>query len=168
MQVLVIRHAIAEERAEFAKSGLPDAERPLTEFGRRRMRKNARGLRRLGPRIDVLATSPYSRAAETAQILADTLGIAAVHPVDALTPDQHPSALLEWLHRQPADATVAVVGHEPHVGTLVTWLMSGQAEPRAELKKGGVALLEVGERAEAGRAVLQWLVTPAFLRTLAD
>lgn len=168
MQLLVIRHAIAEDRMEFAKSGLPDAERPLTEFGRRRMRKNARGLRRLGPGIDLLATSPYSRASETAQILADTLGISDVQTVDGLTPDHHPSAVLQWLRAQPADATVAVVGHEPHLGILITWLMSGQAEPRVELKKGGVCLLELGERVEPGHAVLQWLVTPSFLRSLAD
>jgi len=44
MQLLVIRHAIAMEREEYARTGRPDSDRPLTDTGRRRMRKNARGL----------------------------------------------------------------------------------------------------------------------------
>ena len=53
MQLLVIRHAIAEDREVFGNEGRPDSDRPLTEYGRRRMRKNARGLRRISPRLDL-------------------------------------------------------------------------------------------------------------------
>ena len=49
MRLLFIRHAIAEDRDEWAKSGRPDAERPLTDRGRERMRRAARGLTRLLP-----------------------------------------------------------------------------------------------------------------------
>ena len=71
MQLLVIRHAIAMEREEWAKSGRPDSDRPLTDTGRRRMRKNARGLQRVSPHPDVIATSPWLRAADTARVVAD-------------------------------------------------------------------------------------------------
>jgi phosphohistidine phosphatase len=168
MQLLIIRHAIAQDRVEFARSGRPDAERPLTDYGRRRMRKNARGLRRVIGRPDVLATSPLARAEETARILAETLGVGSVEPVEALVPERRSRDLLAWLQEQPAEATVAVVGHEPHLGTLVTWLMSGREAASVTLKKGGACLLDLGERAEAGTAVLQWLLTPAQLRAIAD
>lgn len=170
MQLLVIRHAIAEDREEFAESGRPDSERPLTDYGRRRMRKNARGLRRVSARPDVIGTSPYVRAAETARIVADVMGVGKVEVVDALTPEHRPRDLLEWLNRQASDATVAVVGHEPHLGMLITWLVSGREAPNAELKKGGVCLLQLGERVPpaGGTAVLHWLVTPAQLRAIAD
>src|SRR4029079_14353095 len=82
MRLLVIRHAIAEDRDEFANTGRPDGERPLTDAGRRRMRRNARGLRRLVGKFDVLATSPFTRAAETARIVADAMGIASPEVVD--------------------------------------------------------------------------------------
>jgi phosphohistidine phosphatase len=169
MNLLVIRHAIAEDREEFAASGRDDSERPLTRLGRRRMRRNARGLRRLAPTIDVLATSPYVRAAETASIVADTLGIKGdAVAVDALTPEQPSDALLSWLSTHPADATVAVVGHEPHLGRLVTWFLTGSSESHVVLKKGGVCLLDLGVRPAAGSALLQWLLTPGQLRSLAD
>ena len=53
MKLLVIRHAIAEDRDEFAYTGRPDAERPLTKQGRERMRRAAAGLAAEAPRIDV-------------------------------------------------------------------------------------------------------------------
>ena len=70
MQVLVVRHAIAEQREEFARTGKDDSQRPLTHDGRRKMRRGAVGLRAVVPAIDVLATSPLLRAVQTAEILA--------------------------------------------------------------------------------------------------
>ena len=70
MQVLVVRHAIAEQREEFAPTGKDDSQRPLTHDGRRKMRRGAVGLRAVVPAIDVLATSPLLRAVQTAEILA--------------------------------------------------------------------------------------------------
>src|SRR5882724_2462532 len=67
VRLLVVRHAIAEDPAVFAATGRSDAERPLTEKGRRRMRRVARGLKKLVPAIDGLATSPLVRAVETAE-----------------------------------------------------------------------------------------------------
>jgi phosphohistidine phosphatase len=168
MQLLVIRHAIAEDREEFAKTGRPDGERPLTDFGRRRMRRNARGLRRVVPKIDVLAASPYVRAAETAQIVADVLHLKPIETVDALTPEHHPHDLMEWLGRQGESDAIAIVGHEPHLGALITWFMCGREQSAAELKKGGAGLLEFDGPADHGKATLRWLLTPAQLRAMAD
>ena len=168
MQLLVIRHAIAEDREAFAKTGQPDSERPLTDDGRRRMRRSARGLFRAGARPDVLATSPYARAAETAHIVAHTLGIKSIEIVDALRPEHPPHDLVPWLSRHADGVVAGVVGHEPHLGVLITWLVSGRAESNVVLKKGGAALLDLGKRAEPGKAVLQWLLAPAHLRLMAD
>ena len=62
MQLLVIRHAIAVEREDFARTGKDDRLRPLTDEGRKKMKQGAKGLRQLAPRIDLLATSPLTRA----------------------------------------------------------------------------------------------------------
>jgi phosphohistidine phosphatase len=169
MQLLIIRHAIAEDRAEFAEKsqGTPDSERPLTEYGRRRMRKNATGLRRISPLPDLIATSPYERAADTARIVAETLEVKEVEVVPTLTPEHRPADLLPWLSRQNGEATIALVGHEPHLGILITWFVGGREAPNAELKKGGACLLQV-DRLEPGTALMRWLVTPAQLRAIAD
>lgn len=168
MELLVIRHAIAMEREEYALTGRPDSDRPLTDTGRRRMRRNARGLQRISPHPDLIATSPWLRAADTARVVAETLGVERMETVDAMLPDRHPRELAEWLNERGDLATVAVVGHEPHLGEVVTWLMSGNPGTHVEFKKGGACLLRIDGRVDAGSAMLQWHLTPAQLRALAD
>lgn len=167
MQLLVIRHAIAEEREPHAAAGGHDDDRPLTPFGKRRMRRNAEGLRRTASHIEVLAASPLVRAQQTARILADEYRVPEVETLEALRPERHPRELLTWMGKQSPDATVAVVGHDPHVSMLVTWCLSGREDPSVVFKKGGVALLEFDRKPAAGKAKLHWLMTPAQLRDLA-
>jgi phosphohistidine phosphatase len=169
MQLLVIRHAIAEDREDFAESGRDDAERPLTRIGRRRMRRNSRGLRRVAPAITKIASSPYVRALDTAKIVAEELDVKEeIAIVDALTPDHMSEALLPFLSSLPPDAAVAIVGHEPHLGRLVTWLMTGSSESHVMFKKGGACLLDLGVRPASGSAIMHWLLTPGQLRAVAD
>jgi len=172
MDLLVIRHAIAEDKKAFAASGRSDDQRPLTEAGRAKMRRAADGLRLTCPRVALLASSPLVRARETAEIVAPALGIARVEIVEALRPDRPFDELVVWLRRRVAPngdgvATVAVVGHEPHLSGLVTWLMTGMTESRMELKKGGACLLSFDGAASAGEAMLRWALTPSQLRELA-
>ena len=168
MQLLVIRHAIAMEREEWAKTGRPDSDRPLTDTGRRRMRKNARGLQRISPHPDLIGTSPWLRAADTARVVAETLGLERLETVDAMLPDHHPSDLADWLNDHTDLSTIAVVGHEPHLGELVTWLIGGSPGQNIEFKKGGACLLRIDDRVDAASALLQWHLTPSQLRALAD
>src|SRR6267142_2251429 len=81
MRLLVVRHAIAEDREAFARSHKDDANRPLTSEGRNKMERAALGLRALVPELDVLAASPYKRAFDTAEIIASAYGDLAVERV---------------------------------------------------------------------------------------
>jgi phosphohistidine phosphatase len=166
VQLLVIRHAIAEDRDTFASSGRDDSERPLTREGREKMRRAAAGLRRAVPTIDLLAASPYTRAMQTAELVAEAYGIGDIKKVDALVPDVPLQRFLVWIERRSATKVVAIVGHEPHLGELVTWLMSGLPESRVQMKKGGACLLEFEGQPGAGVGVLQWLMTSGQLRDL--
>jgi phosphohistidine phosphatase len=166
MQLLVIRHAIAEEREQFARSGRDDSERPLTADGRDKMRRTVEGLRRVVSRIDLLASSPYARAMQTAELVAEGYGIDDIKTVDALVPDAPLPQIQSWLQRKSTAKIVAVVGHEPQLGELVTWLMSGLREGRVEMKKGGAAMLEFAGQPGPGVGVLQWLLTAGQLRDL--
>jgi phosphohistidine phosphatase len=169
VELLVIRHGVAEERENFAAMGKDDSLRPLTKEGRRKMERGARALRRVLPALNVIATSPYTRATQTANIVAAAYDDVAVEQVDALTPDGRPQDFLAWLRTRDAGDRVAAVGHEPHLGALVYWLLTGEtAEGRIAMKKGGACLLELDPRPRAGKATLVWSLTPALMRRLGD
>jgi phosphohistidine phosphatase len=169
MQLLVIRHASAEDREAFASSGRSDSERPLTDDGREKMRSVVSGLRAVVPRIDLLASSPYARAMQTAEMVAGGFGLSrdSITVVDALTPDAPLQWLVSWLQRQAKPGVIAIVGHEPRLGDLVTWLMSGLSESRVAMKKGGACLLEFDGQPGPGIGVLRWLMTGRQLRGVA-
>lgn len=166
MRLLIVRHAKAEERELHAATGAPDAERPLTEAGRKSARKIGRALKEILPRIDVLAASPLVRARDTARLIAREYRKLDVTELAALTPGHSEKALLAWLDGQAEDATVAVVGHEPDLGRLASWLLTGRDRVFVTLKKGSACLLEFPERLAPGHGQLSWLIAPAQLRKL--
>jgi phosphohistidine phosphatase len=166
VELLVIRHAVAELRKVFAETGQDDTQRPLTKKGRRRMEAAVRGLRTLVPRIDMLAASPLVRAAQTAEIVAACYKSAERLELDPLAPTGDQRAILTWLQMQDEGSTIAIVGHEPDLGKLTSWLLATPDSHFLELKKGGVCLLEWPVNIAAGDAVLRWLLTAASLRKL--
>jgi phosphohistidine phosphatase len=164
MQILIIRHAKAGQRGLLGFIGKKDAARPLTDVGRRDMRKAARGLQKLVPEVDVLATSPLARARETADIVSRRYDNIPVMELAALAPGGSKEDVLAWLRDQKATATVALVGHEPDLGMLSSWLLGGGAESFLSLKKGAACLIEMSETPTPGSGRLEWLLPPAALR----
>src|SRR5262245_13093818 len=124
MKLLMIRHAIAEEREDFARTGKDDHLRPLTDEGRKKMKQNARGLKKLVHEIDLLATSPLTRAAQTGAILDSVFGGLSEVEVEQLSPDAEPREFLRWLRKQKGGC-VAVVGHEPSLSLILSSLLTG-------------------------------------------
>jgi phosphohistidine phosphatase len=167
VKLLLIRHAIAEEREDFALTGEPDEKRPLTETGRKKMKRAAQGLSNVAEKIDLIASSPLTRAMQTADILSKYFPDVPTTVIGALEPMQKYEVFLEWLQRLEEVETVAAIGHEPHLSGLAAWLMTGNEKPLFEFKKGGAALLEL-TTIESGAAQLRWLVTPSQLRAIDD
>lgn len=137
MRLTLIRHGIAEP----ADDDTDDFSRPLTKRGRKRFREVVRGLEALGVGFTHVVHSPKVRALETAQLLAPLLD-GVLEPTRLLLGKPGPGLLgLLSLHEQ-----VAVVGHEPHLSTLLSWLTVAQNARASgqtfELKKGAVAMLE--------------------------
>jgi phosphohistidine phosphatase len=178
MRLLVIRHAIAEPRERFARTDEDDDLRPLTRKGRRRMRRAARGLRALVPALDVLATSPLVRARQTADIVARAYGGPAPQTVEALRPDrneQRPDdggaegedeGVAPTTDREGGETTIAVVGHDPHLPALLTWLVTGERQSWLALRKGGACLVRFERELRAGAGEIRWLAAPAVLRRI--
>lgn len=167
MKLLIIRHGPAGDPEAWQAEGRDDRLRPLTPKGKKEVRKAATGLHQLVPTLDLLATSPWIRAAETARLVGKEYGC-EVTEIEALTSEQAPKDLAPWLHGQRGKESVGLVGHEPHLGLLVGYLLSGKSASFIELKKGGACLVEMEDPSRAGSGILQWLLTNRELRRLAE
>ena len=168
MQLLVIRHGIAENPSTVVATGQDDPGPPLSKEGKQMMKGVAAGLRELVEKVDVIGASPLLRAQQTAQIIAKAYNDLPVATVEDLLPDSDPPALVTWLGQHATVNVVAIVGHEPNLGRVVTWLMSGVKASRVALTKGGTCLLGFSDRVAAGNGTLQWLLTPSQLRRIGD
>lgn len=163
MQILLIRHARAEERRLLQR----DASRALTEDGRRRFRRAARGLCAELPELERIVTSPLTRARETAELLARANKHIEIESQPLLAPGKSLAKLVAWLAAQPPESCIALIGHEPDLGRLAGLLLTGQARSFMRFKKGAAALIEFPKGAHAGRGVLRWQLTASQLAALA-
>ncbi len=141
MLLLIIRHAIAEDKDTFAATNDNDDLRPLTQEGIDKMAVGAAGLRAIVPELSHLATSPLVRAQQTADIVARAYGRSIDETAETLRPVASPESFVKWLSGHGKNDVVAVVGHEPHLTGLTTWLTCGERDSRVDLKKGAGCLL---------------------------
>ncbi len=163
----ILRHAIAMQRGD---PGCPlDSDRPLTAKGVRRMRRIASGMRRLGVKFDLILTSPYRRALETAFIVARQFRLGeAIQTTPMLTPEIPPEDLVEELISQyGACRNVILVGHEPQLGAIISKLIYGNISSPPILKKGGLCKLQIIKLGSEKAANLSWLLTPKQLVAMA-
>lgn len=168
MQLLLIRHGIAEDAEVSTAAGLADPERPLTEAGRKKMRKGANRLRSQLNRLDMVACSGLRRARETAEIVSRAFGDIPLFERADLAPDAPLDNLLAWLATPPTTGTLALVGHDPQLSLLAGLLLAATPRPLISLKRGGMVLINFADRVQPGAGVLWWALTPGQLRSLKD
>ncbi len=167
MDLYVIRHAIAVDEATSEYE--LDSERPLTDKGRRKMRQIAKGLRNLGVEFDLILSSPYVRARETAEILADVFKVKKIVFSNNLIPMADPRLLIAEINETHTVDSIALVGHEPHLSDLVGLLIAENAKIDFTLKKGGVCRLLADDLHHRDHcATLEWLLTPGILVEIGD
>jgi len=167
VKVLIIRHGPAGDSSAWEAEGRDDRLRPLTAAGKKEMRRAAAGLATVVRNVATLATSPLTRAVQTAEIVAAEYECEIV-PLEALAPGHDPEDALGWLRDHTNDITVGLVGHEPHLSTLVGYLLTGNRASFLDLKKGGACLLEMTEPVQPGGGAMAWLLTPRVLRRLGE
>ena len=160
MNLFILRHGLATEpgSAGFAK----DADRPLTPKGERKLWKIAEAMEQLEISLDVIVSSPYVRARQTAEIVADALGLRKkLELTEHLTPAGSVKKLIALINdRKPPPEGVLLVGHEPYLSELISLLLAGNTEVAVEMKKGGLCKLMI-EALEHGQcATIDWLLTP--------
>jgi len=153
-QLWLLRHGEAEPH-----DTRPDPERRLTPRGERQAIAAGRALRALGVEFTAAFTSPRVRAADTARLACESLGIEpVVH--EPLSGDFEADDAHALMAGQDADARVLVVGHEPDFSEVVLGLTGG----RIDLKKGGVAAV----RLDDAPAELIVLLRPRELESLSE
>jgi phosphohistidine phosphatase len=164
MDLYILRHGIAED---ISASGL-DRDRVLTQEGIEKTKSAAKALRKLDVQFDAIFSSPYARAKQTAEIVADELNlIDLLHLVDELGAASAPETVLAKLQKViRKHSSILVVGHEPILSGLVSLLLSGSTSLSVAMKKGGLCKLSC-IRPEAGAARLDWLLTAKHLSRMA-
>jgi phosphohistidine phosphatase len=164
MKIILLRHGIAAEHG--TQSFAHDSERPLTPEGRSKVRLIAKALARLKIIPDVILTSPFVRAHQTAEIAATVLRLKQqMHFCTHLASGGDAKRVIAEVNKLHGDAeSVMLVGHEPDLSLLISLLLTGSPTGAAiELRKGGLCVLEV-EALRAGKcATLLWLAPPKLL-----
>ena len=162
-QILLVRHAIAMEPHDFAG---PDSGRPLTEEGISRMKKGARGLQKILGKWDAIASSPYLRAQQTAEILSTEFPGVKSFTWEQMAPGASAAKLCRHFNEHSQYSKIAFVGHQPSLGFFVSELLAGEGASFYAFKKGGAVLLEFSGPAEPGTSRLIWALNPSELRAL--
>ncbi|NLS96782.1 MAG: hypothetical protein GXX96_32000 [Planctomycetaceae bacterium] len=162
MILYIVRHAWAEYHGD--PRWTDDTQRPLTDKGKDRFAKVVELLsdRNFLPRV--VATSPYVRCCETAQIIAQVCPSRPdVVTLDDLAPVGDFGGLLNWTaSRFSTFDQVAWVGHAPDVGHLAAALI-GNDQAWIRFAKGAVAAIEFNNSVDLGQGELRWLTTAKTL-----
>src|SRR6266702_4770842 len=144
MDLYLVRHGVAYDPDP--DQWPDDKDRPLTPDGEKKFRRTARGLRKLVPSVNVVLSSPWVRAWRTAELLEKEAGWPAPVACDALESGRSPAEVLQALQPFATAAAIVLVGHEPNMHELASYLLSGDtSHVQLEFRKGGVADLDVGE-----------------------
>jgi phosphohistidine phosphatase len=162
MQLYIVRHGIAIDRED--PKCPAEAERYLTEEGVDKTTKVAKGVAALGPAPDLLISSPYLRAMQTAEIFATALKYPKqkIQRTDLLLPGADAALFYRELAKNKQVGTVFCFGHAPQLDDLIATGL-GSKNHLTALKKAGVALLEL-KRVSPPSGQLVWVATPKMLR----
>lgn len=152
LTIYLLRHAHAGDAGGWDG---PDSERPLSAKGRRQAQQLGAFLADRALTPDAIVSSPKVRALQTAQLVADALGVGVTTderlggPIDV---DQL-GALLDSV----GGASVMLVGHDPDLSDLATTITGASYLP---LRKGTLARIDTALPIQPGSGILRWLLPP--------
>jgi phosphohistidine phosphatase len=161
----LMRHGIAADPSP----GMSDADRALTPDGVRKTTRVAAGLRQLEVKPDLILSSPLRRAEETARLVAETLTpTPSIELYPALAGGFAAEAIVKQLRPYRGVSALLLVGHQPDLGDLASYLMTGAASlAPLPFRKAGVAAITVGGLPPRSAGLLEWFLTPGQLRAIA-
>jgi phosphohistidine phosphatase len=156
MQIYLLRHAIAEE----AEAGKSDRDRALVPEGRKKLKEVLRLARQADTAISLILTSPYRRARETAEIVADLLANEAeLLETAALEPGGQVEGVWSELRAHKPLDSVMLVGHEPLLSSIAAFLLNSPSL-RVDFKKSALVRLDIETFTPQPHGTLRWMITP--------
>jgi phosphohistidine phosphatase len=157
VELYFLRHADAGDPVAWTG---PDAARPLSPKGEKQSERLGRFLAGIGFRPDAIISSPKLRASQTAEIVAEQLGVPVT--LDPRLGSGVDEAAVEAILGDAGDPRRAVlVGHDPDFTSLVQLLCEAR---NVEMKKAALARIDVDRPVERGRGELRWLVPPDLVK----
>ena len=162
MDILLLRHGKAGKRKEYQGN---DLFRPLTDEGIQDLILIAGWIRGRLQDPDVIATSPLTRASQTAEIVANELQLGSpIETWDELSPGNDAESVLRRLEKVQEDGTIMLVGHEPDLSTFGAFVLTGRNDAFFTLSKGGLAVLKDINPGKAGSGSLYLLMPSRMMR----
>jgi phosphohistidine phosphatase SixA len=157
IELHLLRHAHAGQPEAWTG---PDERRPLSSKGERQAERLGRFLASVAFRPDALISSPKVRAAQTAEIVGDALGI-EVRLDERLGGPLDLVAIEAVLFDAGEPVRPVLVGHDPDFSDILGELC-GASTPT--MRKGALARVDVARPLRAGAGTLRWLVPPDLLQ----
>jgi len=155
MRLYIFRHGIAEDAAP----GQDDATRRLTPKGIEKLNRTLDAARKAGVRPELILTSPYVRARQTADAAKQALDFPGeIIESEALVPYENSVDLWQEILRHQEAADLMIVGHNPLLSDF-TCFLTGASSYGIVLKKGAIAMVEVPHLAPRPQGALIWLLT---------
>jgi phosphohistidine phosphatase len=161
MIIYFLRHASAGERLEHPKK---DEKRALDKEGIEQSGYVGRALAALETHVDIILSSPLKRAVQTASLVGNEMGYEGKLVLEnGLRPVATFADFRKMLERYSRLEAIMVVGHNPNLSEFLGRCISdGGCEASVELKKGGIAKIEMARNS----ASLQWYMTPKLVRSI--
>lgn len=154
MKICILRHAEAEPGSATVAEG----ERKLTPKGKHDLRAVLKQAREAGVQPEVLLSSPWTRAMETATAAREAFECKHLIETKALLPGVAPTHIWGEIRSLRRVEEIMVVGHEPHLSRFAAFLL--EAPVAIDLKKAGLIRIEVQDKEGPPRGVLKWMLTP--------
>jgi phosphohistidine phosphatase len=155
MELYLLRHAIAEDHSPSGR----DADRRLTDDGRKKLRKVLERARKASVTPTLILSSPLKRAFETAEIAAHELGYSSdIGVTNALTPDSTPQRVWTEIRAHRDEAAILIAGHEPLFSATVAWML-GSSRDMVDFKKAALVRIDFSSLGAEPRGVLEWMIT---------
>ena len=155
LELYLLRHAHAGDSAKWTG---PDSERPLSAKGRRQAERLGSFLAERGFAPDAIVSSPRLRARQTADLVADAIGIAVA--VDERLGGPLDVDDVNDIVERAGGTSVVLVGHDPSFSDLAAELTGTEYLP---LKKGAIARIDAGMPLATNGGVLRWLLPPELV-----
>ncbi|HEY1240599.1 MAG TPA: phosphohistidine phosphatase SixA [Bryobacteraceae bacterium] len=157
MEIYLLRHGIAEDAAP----GKPDSDRALTAAGREKLRRVLARARAAKVKPDLILSSPYSRAVQTAEVAAEALGYRdPIVQTPTLLPEADPHDTWDEIRAHKSENSLLLASHEPLMSSLLAYLLATPTLA-VDFKKAGLVRLDCERLGPEPHGTFKWMLTPA-------